>query len=102
LAVLVDESAAGGVSSDWLAGPVRDDVARVGCALAEAAVRSVRVVVLDVLDEELFEVAAVPDEGPVAEFAACGADPSVRFGIRFGADDRSSRTRSPSRQRRNH
>src|ERR1700704_6252326 len=79
LAVLVDESAAGGVSSDRLAGPVRDDFARVGRALTEAAVRSVRVVVLDVLVEELFEVSVVTDEGPVAEFAACGTDPSFRI-----------------------
>ena len=82
MAVLVDESAAGGVSSDWLAGPVCEDFAPVGCALAEAAVRSVRVVVLDVLAQELFEVSAVPDEGAVAEFAADCADPPFRVRVR--------------------
>jgi hypothetical protein len=46
LAVLVDESAAG-VSTDRSAGPVLDDLAAVGCALRERAVRAVRVVVLD-------------------------------------------------------
>ena len=53
-----------------------------GCALTEAAVGSVRVVVLDVLAEELFELSVVPDEGAVAEFAAHGADPSFRVRVR--------------------
>ena len=48
LAVLVDESAAGGVSSDRLAGPVGDDFGVVGWALPKTAMRPVRVVVLDV------------------------------------------------------
>jgi hypothetical protein len=46
--VLVDESAAGLVSSDRLAGPVRDDVGAVGSALAKRPVGPMRVVVLDV------------------------------------------------------
>ena len=48
MAVLVDESVAGGVSSDRLVGPVADDVASVGRMLAEGPVGSVGVVVLDV------------------------------------------------------
>src|ERR1700704_2705597 len=75
LAVLVDESVAGGVLSDRSAGPIFDDFGVVRCALAEAAMRSVRVVVLDVVARELFGVAVVPDEGVVAEFASDGADP---------------------------
>jgi hypothetical protein len=47
-AVLVDESVAGGVSSYWRAGPIGDNFGRVRCALTEAAVRSMRVVVLDI------------------------------------------------------
>jgi hypothetical protein len=42
--VLIDESTAGGVSSERLAGPILDDSAIVGCALAEAAVGPVGVV----------------------------------------------------------
>ena len=48
MAVLVDEYAAGGVSSEWLAGPVGDDAAVIGRALPERPVGSVGVVVLDV------------------------------------------------------
>jgi hypothetical protein len=58
------------------------DFAPVGCALAEAAVRSVGVVVVDIFAEQLFEGSAVPDEGPVAELAASGADPSFRVCVR--------------------
>ena len=54
MAVLVDESAAGGVLSDRSAGPMRDDSRIVWCELVKAAMRSVRVVVLDKFAEELF------------------------------------------------
>ena len=81
-AVLVDESVAGGVSSDRSAGPVLDDFAVVRCALVERAVRPVRVVVLDVVAQEQFGVALVPDEGPVEELASHGADPAFGVGIR--------------------
>ena len=92
MTVLVDESVAGGVSSDRLARPIRDDHMIVGCALAERSVGSVGVVVLDVVGQELFELRAVPDEGPVAEFSAYGVDPSFRVGVCdwcawWGADD---------------
>jgi hypothetical protein len=50
VAVLVDESAAGGVSSDRSAGPILDDCCWAsGWSLVEAAVGSVRVVMLDVV-----------------------------------------------------
>lgn len=58
------------------------------------------VVVLDVVDNELFELVLVPDEGAVEEFASDGSDPSFseRVGHRcparglenlqaFGAED---------------
>jgi hypothetical protein len=70
------------VSSERLAGPVLDDRAIVGCALPEAPVGPVRVVVLDVVAQEPLEVLAAPDEGPVAEFASHGPDPSFRVGVR--------------------
>ena len=79
MAVLVDESAAGGVSSDRSAGPILDNFRLVRCALPKAAMGSVGVVVLDVLVEELCELSVVPDEGPVTELAADGSDPS--FGV---------------------
>ena len=56
MAIFVDESVAGRVSPDQLAGSMFDDAAIVGCVLAEAAVGPVRVVVLDVVAQELFEV----------------------------------------------
>ena len=93
LAVLVDESVAGGVSSDRLAGPIGDDFAgrRVGVAQdcdavgACCSARRIRVAAL--------EVAVVPDEGAVQQFAAHRADPAFGIGIgdrRGGrrADDR--------------
>ena len=70
MAVLVDESVAGGVSSDRSVGPILDDVGIVGCALSERPMRSVAVVVLDVLVQEPFELSLVPDEGAVAELAS--------------------------------
>jgi hypothetical protein len=54
--------------------PVRDDVAAVGCELAETLVGTVRVVVLDVLVQVLRGLPAVPDEGAVEEFATHGGD----------------------------
>ena len=43
--------------------PIRDDVGVVRCALPEAAVGPVRVVVLDVLVEEMLRLLVVPDKG---------------------------------------
>jgi hypothetical protein len=72
-----------------------DGAAIVGCALPEASVGPVRVVVLDVLVQALFELAAIPDEGEVEEVAAHGADPAFHIrvrdrGARWRADDRRS------------
>jgi hypothetical protein len=75
VAVLVDEPAARGVSSDRLARSERDDYTIVRRALAERTVGSVGVVVLHVVAQEPLELAAVPDERAVAEFAAHNADP---------------------------
>jgi hypothetical protein len=93
LSVLVDESVAAGVSSDRSAGPIFDDVAIVGSALAQTAMGSAGVVVLGVLVEEPFELLMVPDEGAVAELAAHRAHPAFRVRVRDrcagrGADDR--------------
>ena len=48
-----------------------------GCSLAEAAVGPVLVVVRDEFTEEPSELAMVPDQGPVQQFAANGAHPSL-------------------------
>jgi hypothetical protein len=82
LSVFVDESVAAGVSSDRSAGPILDNVAVVGCALPEPAVWATHVVMRDVFVEEPFEAWSVPDEGPVEEFAAHGADPPFCIGVR--------------------
>ena len=80
--VLVDESAARGVSSDRSAGPILDNCSGVRCALAEPTVGSVLVVVLEVFAEELFALLVVPDERAVEELAADRADPSFRVRVR--------------------
>ena len=80
--VLVDESAAGDMSSDRLARPERDDDIIVGCALVEAPVGSVGVVVLDVVAQKPLEVLTVPNEGAVAELAAHGPHPPFRVRVR--------------------
>ena len=47
-----------------------------------------RVVVIDVVDDEPLELVAVPDDGAVEELASKGADPAfgerVRHGVRTG------------------
>jgi hypothetical protein len=82
LSVLVDESVAAGVSSDRSAGPIFDDVAIVGSALAQTAMGSTFVEMHDVRVEEPFELRAVPDEGAIEELAAHGADPAFRIRVR--------------------
>ena len=44
--------------------------------------RSVCVVVIDVVDNEPFEVVLVPDDGSVEQFVADGSDPA--FGVAVG------------------
>ena len=48
----------------------------------ERAVRAVRVVVLDVLGEHGFEMAASEDEHPVEALAPQGADHALADGVR--------------------
>ena len=73
-AVLVDEPAAGSASFDRPAWCDRDDVLIVGCALVEGSVRAMRVVVLDVVDEQRPKLALVPHKGSIQEFVANGSD----------------------------
>jgi hypothetical protein len=83
-AVLVDEPAVGGVSSDPLDWADRvDEVTVVGCALAQAPVGSMRVVVLDVLPEKQAQLLFVADDRPVEELVAQGANPSLRERVRL-------------------
>jgi hypothetical protein len=65
-----------------MAWPDRDDVCEVvGRSLSEAAMRAVLVVVSDVLVEQGSELAFVADDGPVEEFVAEGAHPSLRVRV---------------------
>ena len=54
---------------------------RDGHVEVDAAVRPSGVVVPDVLSQDLFEVAAVPDEYPVEAFGPYGAYPPLRVGV---------------------
>ena len=63
-----------------------------GCSLAEASVGPVLLVVRDEFIEEASELALVPDQGPVQQFVANGAHPSLseRVGLwcaRWSGDD---------------
>ena len=84
LAVLVDEAVVGCVSSNRLAGPELDNISAVGGLLVQAAVGAVPVVVLDVVVEQVPEVASAEDDGAVKELAANRADPSFGVGVRDG------------------
>src|SRR4051812_19927959 len=75
-----DEPVAAGVSSDRLSESILDDHVVRGCALFERPVRTVGVVVLDVVAQEPLEFAAVPDEGAVEELPH-GADPAFRISV---------------------
>jgi hypothetical protein len=70
------------VSSDRSAVAKRVDFGRVWCSLAEGAVGSVLVVVDDVVIEAPFELAVVPDQGPVEQFASYGVHPSFCAAVR--------------------
>ncbi len=54
-----------------------------GCTLAETAMGPVLVVMHHELFEEPTQLALVPDQGPVQQFVADGADPSL--GKRIGS-----------------
>ena len=47
----------------------------------------VGVVVVDVVDDESFDLTLVPDDGPVEELTAQRADPAFREGVRDGGAD---------------
>ena len=49
---------------------------------------TVGVVVIDVVDDELFELVLIPNDGPVEQFAAQGSDPSFGEGVRYWGSDR--------------
>ncbi len=48
----------------------------------------VGVVVIDVVDDEAFELALVPDDGSVEQLASQGPDPSLGEGVGHGGADR--------------
>ena len=61
-----------------------------GCALVEAAVGSVLVVMLEVLNEQAPELAFVPDDGAVEELLADGANPPLGERVGLGRVVRSA------------
>ena len=86
ISVLVDESATAGRSCDlevsiWLVCSVGGD----GWSLIERTVGPVRVVMIDVVDDKIVELAAVPDDGAVEELASKGADPAFGERVRHGS-----------------
>jgi hypothetical protein len=56
--------------------------------LVEGAVWPVGVVVVDVVDDEAFELMLVPDDGAVEEFAAQRSDPAFSKRVRDPGPDR--------------
>jgi hypothetical protein len=54
-----------------------------GWPLVERAMGAVDVVMLDVFDDEPFELAGVPDDGPVEQFTSQGPDPSFSEGAKL-------------------
>ena len=70
--------------SVWLVCSVGGD----GWSLIERTVGPVRVVMIDVVDDKLVELAAVPDDGAVEEFASEGADPAFGERVRHGGAHR--------------
>jgi hypothetical protein len=56
--------------------------------LVEGAVWPVGVVVVDVVDDEAFELMLVPDDGAVEELAAQGSDPAFSKGVRYRGPNR--------------
>ena len=71
-----------------------------GCSLAEASVGPVLVVVRDEFIEEASELALVPDQGPVQQFVANGAHPSLseRVGLWSARWNRRSATVSTQKK----
>lgn len=56
--------------------------------LVEGTVRSVGVVVGDVVGDEAFELSLVPNDGAVEELASEGADPALGEGVGHWCSDR--------------
>jgi hypothetical protein len=57
-------------------------------SLAEGSVGPVGVVVVDVVDDEAFELTLVPDDGAVEELAAQGSDPAFSECVRHRGPNR--------------
>ncbi len=70
MSVFVDEAVASGGFHDTQVGRADDGRRREWGSLVKGAMGPVFVVVLDVVDDEPFELAVVPDDGAVEEFAA--------------------------------
>jgi len=86
--VFVDESVASGRFYDVKVALVRRRrLGSQGWSLLERTMGPVGVVVVDVVDNESFELVLVPDQGAVEQVAADGSDPpfSERVGDRVGA-----------------
>ena len=66
-----------------------------GCCLIEGAVRPVGVVVVLVLTKDSQQVALVPDQGLVEEFASAAADPAFHDRVRTGRLDRAAQDPDP-------
>ena len=73
-------------SFDRVTGPDRGDDGDVvdGRSLVDPSVRSVLVVVVDVLVKERTELAFVPDDRAIEEFVTKCANPSLGVGVRVG------------------
>ena len=78
VSVFVDEPVASGGSDGSKVGWVRMGRSHGGqwWLLVEGAVGSVLVVAADVIDDEPFELALVPDDGPIKELSADRSDPA--------------------------
>lgn len=73
----------------------RGAVQVVGCDEGQGALRSVAVVVLDVLVQDGFEMTASEDEHPVQAFSSKGPDETFGEGVRLGRLDRRLDDRDP-------
>jgi hypothetical protein len=78
----VDEAAEAIAAVDIAAGRGLD-LRRFRLGKCEPAVRALAVVVPDLDPENVFEVAAAEDQQPVETLIACGADESLRVGVRL-------------------
>jgi len=91
--VVVDEAAEAVESLDWACAELRR---RVWGSEAESAVGTLAVVVLEVLADEVGEVALVSDQDPVEALAADRADEPLGIGVRDRRSDWSQDRADPS------